>query len=91
MLFDWDPNKSAHNSEKHGIDFDEARWLWGDANRVEFRIRVSGEQRYGVLARHGGSVWLAVTTRRGEAIRIISVRRATRKEAALYDKVNGQR
>ena len=35
MLFEWDPNKSAHNSEKHGIDFDEARWLWGDANRVE--------------------------------------------------------
>ena len=55
MLFDWDPNKSAHNSEKHGIDFDGARWLWEDENRVEFRIRVSGEQRYGVLARHGGS------------------------------------
>lgn len=90
MQFEWDQNKSERNSEKHGFDFDEARWLWRDESRVEFCLRVSGERRYGVLAHYAGSVWLAITTRRGKATRIISVRRATRKEAALYDKVNGQ-
>lgn len=28
MQFEYDPNKSKSNKEKHGIDFDEAQALW---------------------------------------------------------------
>lgn len=37
MLFDWDPEKSIANKEKHGIDFDTAKILWSDDNRIEIK------------------------------------------------------
>ena len=33
MKFEYDPDKSAANREKHGIDFDEAQALWNDPYR----------------------------------------------------------
>ena len=47
--------------------------------------------RFGILARYAGAIWLAATTPRGAATRIISVRRATIKEAGIYDRINAQR
>jgi hypothetical protein len=35
MPFEWDPQKSIANKEKHGIDFEIAKRLWLDQNRVE--------------------------------------------------------
>ena len=91
MEFEWDDRKSEANEAKHGIPFDEARALWGDRLRVEFELEHAGEQRRGLIARYGGSVWFAVWCRRGAAVRIISVRRATDKEAGLYDRINADR
>ena len=34
MEFEWDKNKSHSNKIKHGIDFDTAKYLWNDSNRV---------------------------------------------------------
>ncbi|RDB59455.1 toxin [Gordonibacter sp. 28C] len=90
MLFEYDPEKSARNLDKHGIDFEDAQALWLDRDRVEFRLEHTGEQRYGVLARWAGICWLAVVVHRGERVRIVSTRRATRKEAALYDQTNNR-
>lgn len=90
MEFEYDPVKSERNLEKHGIDFNLAQELWLDRDRVEFRLEHSGEQRYGVLARFAGVCWLAVVTYRDERIRVISVRKATRKEVSLYDKINNR-
>jgi uncharacterized DUF497 family protein len=33
--FEWDPDKSARNEAKHGIDFLSAQELWEDENRIE--------------------------------------------------------
>lgn len=88
MLFTYDRNKSLRNLEKHGIDFKEAQALWSDDNRLEFKLMHTGEQRYGVLARYGGSTWFGVFIRRGLFVRIISVRRATKQERSLYDRKN---
>ena len=88
MQFEFDERKSEANSEKHGIDFVEAQELWADAVRVEFSLQSAGEKRFGVLAWHAGSIWLAVITYRQGAVRIISVRRATAKEVSFYDRAN---
>jgi uncharacterized protein len=84
MLFEFDPAKSAANKMKHGIDFVEAQALWLDPGRLEIPARTSSEVRWQVVARYGDKTWSAFVTRREDAIRIISVRRARREEVAVY-------
>lgn len=87
MEFEYDPAKSTTNL----LDFEEAQSLWEDQNLVRFPIDYGGEKRWGVISHYSGSRWVAVCTTRGNNTRIISVRRATRKEAAFYDKKNNDR
>jgi len=84
MIFIYDPDKSAGNKDKHGIDFEEAQTLWEDCNRLEIPAAYRGEERIAVIGRIGPVVWTAIITHRGDAIRIISVRRAREKEVALH-------
>ena len=84
MNFEYDPNKSAGNKDKHGIDFEEAKALWNDYNRLEVPAAYRGEERIAVIGRIRAVVWTAIITYRDDAIRIISVRRAREKEVALY-------
>ena len=91
MRFEYDPKKSETNRDKHGIDFEEAQELWLDPNMMRFDIEYGGEPRWGVIAHYGGGHWVAVCTTREEKIRLISVRRATQKEASFYDKANNER
>ena len=37
MIFEWDNEKNQSNQAKHGIDFDTAKTLWNDENRVEIQ------------------------------------------------------
>ena len=84
--FEYDKNKSDSNKVKHGIDFEEAKALWLDDNRIEAPARISGrEQRYLVVGRIDGRMWTAVAARRGEATRIISVRRSRSDEEQRYE------
>ena len=50
MGFEFDPQKSEANAEKHGIDFNAAQLLWADPNRVEFIARFKDEERHGIIA-----------------------------------------
>lgn len=84
--FIYDASKSASNEEKHGIDFDEAQALWDDIDMMEFPLEFKGEKRFGVIARYQGSCWTGVCTMREDVVRIISVRRSTKKEVSLYDR-----
>lgn len=84
MDFEFDPQKSALNAEKHGIDFDAAQLLWTDPNRVEFIARFKDEERHGLVASLKNRIWCAIVTFRGEKVRIISVRRARTYEEDLY-------
>lgn len=80
--------KSKANEEKHGISFDDATLLFEDPNMVCVKTVRDGEVRYVAIAHAYGSYWTAVYTERGDAVRIISVRRATKKEARCYDQAN---
>jgi uncharacterized DUF497 family protein len=86
MKFEWDDDKSQSNRLKHGIDFEEAKHLWLDENRIQIRAPHPVENRGILISKYKGKLWTAIFTMRGDATRIISVRRARRKEAKLYEK-----
>jgi uncharacterized protein len=85
MPFDWDFQKSLANKEKHGIDFETAKRLWLDENRVEIHAHHPVEDRWIMIGRKDEKLWTAIYTWRGNTIRIISVRRSREKEAELYE------
>jgi len=86
MKFEWDVNKSIANTKKHGIDFETAKNIWLDENRVEIHAPHPVEDRSIILGKHHSRLWAAVYTVRDDAIRIISARRARKKETELYEK-----
>jgi uncharacterized DUF497 family protein len=85
MEFEWDVDKSRSNREKHGIDFEQARELWRDIDRIEIPARDQDEPRFLVIGRIEEKYWSAVITYRGENIRIISVRRSRIEEIRYYE------
>lgn len=85
MEFEYDPAKSAANARKHGVDFEAARALWSDLDRVEIPARTVGEPRWMVIGRMADHVYAAVITYREGRVRLISVRRARKEEAAIYE------
>jgi len=85
MEFEFDPAKSAANKAKHGIDFVAAQALWDDPDVIEIPARTSDEPRWVVIGRIADDHWSAIVTRRGERIRIISVRRSRREEVSWHE------
>ena len=85
MTLEYDPDKSAANKGKHGVDFEEAQELWVDPWLLEAPARTDDEPRFVMIGRIGGKHWSAICVRRGENVRIISVRRARKKEIERYE------
>jgi hypothetical protein len=84
MGFEYDPDKSAENKRKHGIDFDEAQRLWADAHLVEVPARTMDEPRWLLVGKIEEKHWSAIVTRRGN-IRLISVRQSRSEEVEIYE------
>ncbi|MCF8216615.1 MAG: BrnT family toxin [Chlorobium sp.] len=85
MKFEFNPEKSRQNKEKHGIDFLEAQLLWKDEALVEIPAKTIDEPRFIVIGRISGRCWSGVITYRSETIRIISVRRSRSEEVKIYE------
>jgi uncharacterized protein len=85
MRFEYDLEKSAQNKRKHGIDFEEAQTLWADSAMVEIPARTSDEARWLIVGKIDSKHWSAVITRRGENVRLISVRRSRLEEVTIYE------
>jgi uncharacterized protein len=87
MEFEWDEPKAASNLRKHGVDFETAKQVFADPFAVDAFDPLSadyGEDRF-VITGYGGGRLLTVTyTLRDETIRLISARKATRKEHDDY-------
>ena len=77
--------KSAINLSKHGIDFNAATKLWDDEDRIQIQTAFPTENRIVVIGKIKEKLWAAIYTQRNNAIRIISVRRARKREARLYE------
>ena len=85
MEFEYDHNKSLSNLKKHGIDFEESIALWEDQNALVLKSKHVGEIRFLTIGIIKDKHWSAISTIRGNKIRIISVRRSRIKEIQLYE------
>jgi uncharacterized protein len=84
MRLEFDASKSKANLDKHGIDFEMAQELWRDVEGLLVPSRNSREPRKLLIAQREGKLWTAIFTERGEATRIISVRRSRDNERMAY-------
>ena len=90
-MFEWDARKAAVNRSKYGVSFEEAATVFGDPDALDGPdlSHSETESRFLRLGRGatGRVIIVAYTVRRrddGESIRIISARRASRKERGAY-------
>ena len=93
--FEWDEKKSERNKKSRGFAFDEARYVFDDPYALEFydEAHSENETRFARLGYAGDRLlWVVFTApgERGETIRIVSARRATRKERNLYEEKGSQ-
>lgn len=91
IKFEWDAAKAAANIKKHGVSFEEARSVFYDDYAVQFfdDEHSSDEARFLLLGMSAGARLLLVAHCEREAggvIRIISARKATKRESAFYGK-----
>jgi uncharacterized protein len=85
MNFEWDENKNITNVQRHGIDFQDARLIFEHPMLVKADTRKDyGEKRLVGLGQLYDVVVVIVFTKRGNAIRVISIRRANRNERKIY-------
>jgi len=87
MDFEYDPAKAAGNLRKHGVSFADAESVFMDPLALH-RIDpdAEGEERFVAIgAGSAGYLLVVVYTLRGEAIRLISARRATPVEIRAYE------
>jgi len=85
MGFEFDPEKSAENRRKHGVDFEQAQALWSDPALLEIPARLSDEPRWVIIGKLADKHWSAVITRRDDNVRIISVRHSREEEVEIYE------
>lgn len=88
MEFEWNPDKAKLNLEKHGISFQEATTVFNDPLSVTFPDpdHSIGENRYVIIGvSQFGQLLVVSHTDRGEKVRIISARKATRQERRFYE------
>ena len=70
MEFEYDPAKSKINVEKHGINFDHAKFLWLDEKRIVVPARSITEPREAILAQHDGTLWTAIWLRKFFSVKV---------------------
>ena len=90
MRVTFDPAKNAKNIAERGLPFERVVDLaWETAILQDDRRKDYGETRVRVLARLGQRLHVAVITMRGDAVHVISFRKANRKEVEWYEQEKG--
>ena len=89
LRFTWDKSKSKTNQKKHDISFEEAQTVFFDENAIEFfdPDHSGSEDRFLILGLSSSLRILVVShcyRKRESLIRIISARKATKKEQRVY-------
>jgi hypothetical protein len=85
--FEWDPNKAASNLRKHGVRFAEAVTVLEDPAALSMVDDTIQEERSVAIGTDSlGRVLVVIYADRGARIRIISARKATRREQSQYER-----
>jgi uncharacterized DUF497 family protein len=90
LTFEWDSRKARSNLAKLGVGFQEASTIFGDplSLTIPDPEHSLSEERYITVGRaFSGKLLVVVHTERGDNIRIISARRASRRERKFYEKI----
>lgn len=87
--FSWDARKARQNLQRHKVSFEEAATVFYDEDAIEFfdPEHSANEDRFLMLGLSGRLRIMVVSyclRRKGSEIRIISVRKATKKEDKVY-------
>jgi uncharacterized DUF497 family protein len=88
MNFEWDRDKAAFNLEHHGVTFEEAASAFADplSSTILDPDHSDEESRFILVGEaFSGRLLVVVHTDRGESIRLISARLATRRERRQYE------
>jgi uncharacterized DUF497 family protein len=87
MNYEWDENKAASNLRKHDILFSDAVAVFEDEMALSREDTDSlGEQRFVLTGiDFMGRILTVIYTYRYGTIRLISARRATKKERKIYE------
>ena len=88
LTFEWDSRKARSNLAKHGVGFEGATTVFGDARSLTIPDpeHSRAEQRFITMGKSQGDKLLVVVhTERGDNIRIISARRANPRERKFYE------
>jgi uncharacterized DUF497 family protein len=87
VTYSFDPAKADLNKTLHGVDFANARYFdWENALVIEDVRRDYGERRYIALGTIGERVHVMVFSPRAGTVRLISLRKANKREVARYEK-----
>ena len=86
MRFEFDAEKQTLNLRKHGIDLRDAAYVFLDPHRLDAADgrKDYGEERRLVVGTVEDRVWVVVYTRRADAVRLISARKANEREQKRY-------
>lgn len=86
MAYQWNSEKAAANLCKHGIDFADAVSVFSDNLAITFPDERFDEERFVTIGMDAfARVLVVVYTWRGDEIRLISARKATRQELQHYE------
>lgn len=83
--FEYDPGKNRGNEERHGVSLSEAEGLWARTHVIVPAKNVLGEGRCAIIGDLDGKIYVAIFTRRGDIVRLISCHRADRRWEKIYE------
>jgi uncharacterized protein len=86
MKFQFDPAKAKSNLKKHNVSFADAEGVFYDPLAIHQEDEYAKEERWVAIGlSSAGEILVAIYTFRGDSIRLISARRATRREVQAYE------
>jgi len=88
LIFEWEPQKAKSNLKKHGVSFEEASTAFQDtlSLTIDDPLHSIDEERVVLIGMSNKNRLLVVVhTERGDNIRIISARKATKEERKNYE------
>ena len=91
LRFEWDAAKARLNLSKHSVSFDEASTAFGDRRAITIPdpLHSLAEERFVTIGvSETGKIPVVVATERGDSLRLISARPASKREKKQYEEAD---
>ena len=91
LRFEWDAAKARLNLSKHSVSFEEASTAFGDRRAITIPdpLHYLAEERFVTIGvSETGKIPVVVATERGDSLRLISARPASKREKKQYEEAD---